>query len=251
MTSPQDPWQQGQQQGQQYGQQPGGYQQQPQQPGHPQQGTPSGGFPQQPGHPQQAGYPQANPYAAPPVSSQETAEVPRPSTVDAAFWIAVVVPVVATVLTVVNFVLVMDLVNGMMSAEFSDLNTQNAETARNVARSIVLGMGIFIAFCYAILTGLWILFGFKMRAGRNWARITLTVFAGIWCLSAIGGLVSGAGGVMGMSQLPEGAELPSGLVILGYVQSGLGLLTMAAFLVLVYLKPSNWYFLATRHRQGR
>ena len=176
-------------------------------------------------------------------------EIPRPRTIDAAFWIAVVVPVVATVLTVVNFVLMMDFMNSVMSAELSELNTQNAATAREVAGAVVMGMGIAFAFFYAILTGLWILFGFKMRAGRNWARITLTVFAGIWCLSALASLASGAGSTMSMAQLPEGVELPSGIMILGYVQSGLGLLAMAAFLVLVYLKPSNWYFLAARHRQ--
>src|SRR5699024_5182031 len=96
VTSPQDPWQQGGSPQQP----PGGY---PQQPGNqPQQypgGPPPGGYPQYPGAAPR-GMP--DPYAAPPPPGQQGGP-PRPTTVETAFWIAVVVPILVTVLTVISF----------------------------------------------------------------------------------------------------------------------------------------------------
>ncbi|MBB5154641.1 hypothetical protein [Saccharopolyspora phatthalungensis] len=220
MTSPQNPWHQG---------------------GYPQGGTPSGGFPQQysqGGYPQ---YPQSNPFAAPPVSSHELGELRRPITVEIAFWIAVVVPLVATVLSVVSYLLLQGFVNDSLAGAATGEAKIDAQIS-SIANGVLLFIFIFLTIVYLILTTLWILFGFKMRAGRNWARVTLTVFAAVWMLAGVIGLIQG--GSTTMSGGLEDVQLPGSYFALSYGQLGLGLVGMIAFTTLVYLKPSNWYFQA-------
>jgi hypothetical protein len=90
-------------------------------------------------------------------------------------------------------------------------------------------------------------FGFKMRAGRNWARITLTVFASIWVVSAVMTLISAAsGGTMFFISLPANVHPPTSITVLGFVQGAVSLVAMAAFIVLVNRKPSSAYFRARR-----
>lgn len=223
MTSPQNPWQQG---------------------GHPQGGTPSGGFPQQQ-YPQ-GGYPQQNPYAAPPVPAQEMNQVPRPITVEIAFWIAVAMPLLAVVLSVVSYMMVQGALNDFVaSATSSDMPAEFQSGMASIVNGVMLFTFIFVTVIFLILTGLWIMFGFKMRAGRNWARITLTVFASIWLLSSIINLIQGGSTVTMTADMPE-FVLPSSYYVMVYVQAGLGLLSMGAFIALVFLQPSNWYFNAAR-----
>ncbi|MFB9568647.1 hypothetical protein [Saccharopolyspora hordei] len=236
MTSPHDPWQQG------------GYPQYPQggtpSGGFPQSSTPSGGFPQQQ---PQGGYPQ-NPYAAPPVPAQEMAQVPRPMTVEIAFWIAIAVPLLVTVLSVVSFMTLQGYLNDTVASVTSDPELAEFQDGMSsFMNGIMLATFIFFTVIYLVLSALWILFGFKMRAGRNWARITLTVFASLWVLSALASLVQGGSSMAVTGEVPE-IELPTSYYVIAYVESGLGLLAMGAFIVLVFLKQSNWYFDAAARR---
>jgi hypothetical protein len=225
VTSPQNPWQQG---------------------GYPQGGTPSGGFPQQ--YPQGGGYPQypqqQNPYAAPPVPSHELNALSRPMTVEIAFWIAVVVPLLATVLSVVSYMMLQGYINDSISS--ASTGTEFDDDIASIANGVMLFFFIFITVVYLILTTLWILFGFKMRVGRNWARITLTVFAAVWALSSVVSLIQG--GTMTTTGELEGVPLPTSYYAMVYVQGGLGLVAMGVFITLVFLKPSNWYFQAASRR---
>ncbi|MHA6805980.1 DUF485 domain-containing protein [Salinifilum ghardaiensis] len=249
MTSPQDPWQQGGSPQQP----PGGNPQHPgnQPPQHP-GGPPSGGFPQYPGGPPSGGFPQhpgapqgmPDPYAAPPPPGQQGG-APRPSTVETAFWIAVVVPILATVLTVLGFVLGQPFAEEVMARQIGDTTPEALEFGRAV---MIVTFGLQ-TFFYLVLTGLWILFGFKMRGGRNWARVTLTVFAALWVVQSLIGLLTGGTGMNPQAAgLPAGVEVPTSMLVLSYVTNGVGLAGMGAFLVLVYLKRSNWYFQAARFR---
>ncbi|WP_460960801.1 hypothetical protein [Parasphingorhabdus pacifica] len=233
MTSPQNPWQQGGQQPQ-YGPPPGGYPQQ----GQPPQGQPPQ-YPQAP--PPPGAYPGAGPYGAPPPPQMNMPE--RPKTIDGAFWIAIVVPLIATVLSIVNMLLAQGMMNDAVSAS---MGSDAPEGAAELANTFVIAGAVFSLIFYAILTGLWILFGFKMRAGRNWARVVLTVFAGIWLLFSIFGLIQGGLGMT--SGVPAGIDVPTSMVVLGYVQPAFGLVAMAAFITLVFLRPSNWYFQAKAHQ---
>lgn len=224
MTSPQNPWQQG------------GYL----------QGTPTGGFAQQNplgAYPQHS---QPNPFAAPPVPTHEIGAAKRPITVEIAFWIAVIVPLLSTVLSVVSYLLLQGFVNdSIASASTGDADIDSQISS--VANGFLLFLFIFATIFYLVLTLLWILFGFKMRIGRNWARITLTVFAAFWMLASLISLISLLQG--GAAALTGGLEgLPGSYFALSYAQVGLGLVGMIAFTTLVFLKPSNWYFQAANRR---
>lgn len=227
VTMPQDP--------SQYGGQP----QYPQQTPYPQ----SGPMPQ---YPQQPGY---NPYAAPQVPAHEMHGPRRPATVETAFWISVVVPLVVTVLTVVSFMLVQGFTEDVINATARDSGIQDGQMMSDIAsatRAAMMVVYIIVTVFYLVLTGLWILFGFKLRAGRGWARVTLTVFAALWVLNALTGLINGG---MTAGTMPEGIEVPGSMLALSYAANGIGLVAMAAFIVLVFLKPSNHYFQAAAYRR--
>ncbi len=222
MTSPHNPWQ------------PSGHQ------------PPAGGFPQQGpqqpgGYPQYQPYQQGSPYAAP--NAPDPEQVRRPGTVEAAFWLAVVVPLVATVLYAVSFFQTQGFVQELLAAEFAG----GQEPAVQAASSMLVVFFAVATFVLVVLTALWIIFGFSLRAGRNWARVTLTVFAAVWVLAALSGLVVG-GSSWAEGELPPGVTEPAALVALGYVRSGLELIAMVAFIVLSYVKPSQSYFAARSYR---
>lgn len=245
VTSPQNPWQQDPSQ-------QSGYQ----------SGTPSGGFPQQ-GYPQQPyqqqpypqqGYQQgaygANPYAAPPVSGSELVAAQRPTTIVVAFWIAIIAPIVVTLLTAGSMLSISQMVDELVASADIETTSPNAPDPASVLNTVVMIMFGIIIFIYAVLTGLWILFGFKMRAGRNWARITLTVFAGLWILRMLptlfgNGLTSTNNMTVQGSQV--NVEPPAALLALNISSGAVSIIAMIAFLVLVWLRPSNWFFKAVRH----
>lgn len=217
MNFPQNPWQQG---------------------GYPQSGTPSGGFPQQ----QPGGYQpySQNPFSAPPVPVHEMAVPQRPATVETAFWIAVVLPLLVTVLNVVSYLVLQGWVQDSIGGSADDVTAEMTSAVNGVMMVFFVVLTIF----YLILTGLWITFGFKLRAGRNWARVTLTIFAAFWAMSSIGTLASG-GMATGLS---ETEALPGGYYALSYVQGGLGVVGTVAFVVLVFTAKSNAYFDASNRR---
>ena len=218
MTTPQGPWQQG------------GYPQYPN----------SGGF----GQP----YPQyqQHPYAAPPVPQQEMAGLSRPKTVEGAFWISIIVPLAVTVISVVGYLLLFNWADEAMASSVRDLGGggQELESTLSAFKAVLMVVFALFTIGYLVLTFLWILFGFKMRAGRNWARVTLSVFASLFALFSVFLLFNGG---VGSGDLPTGVHPPTAYAVLTYVQGGLGLVAMVGFLVLAYVRPSNWYFQAAAH----
>jgi hypothetical protein len=236
VTSPQGPWQQG------------GYSPYQPQGGYPQYPQPGGYYQYQQGnqYPQAGQYLQGSPYAAPPAPAQAMAVPPAP--VSVAFWIGIVVPILATVLGVLNFVFIQEWLNGLVNSSIGGAESDPAglEDTQHAVSTLVVVVGGVAAFFYVILTVLWIVFAFKMRAGRNWARVTLTVFASIWVLSGMYTLINAAGGGTGFLQLPPELHVPSSVVITGFVSGTIGLVSMATFIAMVLLKPSNRYFQARR-----
>ncbi|WP_192827086.1 hypothetical protein [Actinopolyspora erythraea] len=269
MTSPQNPWEQDPSRQENSPQQPGyppdpqsgGFQQPDPQsggfqqsgygpPSYPQQGYPEQGYPQQgypqgqPGDPSQGGYP--NPYAAPPISAQEVEGPPRPNTIDIAFWIAVVVPILFTVLSAVSMLLQWNYMKRILE-DISGASAVMSDDMMRYAMMFGVAFGLIISVVFTVL---WVLFAFKMRAGRNWARITLTVFAGLWMVSALSSMVTAA--APQTVRLPEGGvytlEVSTAQLAMSYAQSIITLLAMIAFIVLVYLKQSNAFFRAAARR---
>lgn len=97
-------------------------------------------------------------------------------------WFAsIAVSLVASILT---YAMTRGAAIDAMVAASPSLSRSEIETAVAVAMVIALILGL-------IMLGLQILFVLKMRAGRNWARIVLTVLAAISTVSGVIGLASG------------------------------------------------------------
>ena len=181
-------------------------------------------------------FPSAQPYPDPHVAA---AQQDRPRVIDAAFWIAIVVPVVATALLAVSLYLLQDLfasATGGLPPEQREL--LNGQFGQNF---VVVLFAAMLAF-YVLLTALWILFGFKLRAGRGWARIALTFFAAAWLVNALSTVATGSGPTGGLQPSSTGPT-----VALGIAQTALGVVGMLAFLVLVWNARSNRFFAAARY----
>ncbi|MBE9374884.1 hypothetical protein IQ251_10560 [Saccharopolyspora sp. HNM0983] len=187
----------------------------------------------------------AQQYPAPQHPAPQPGEA-RPKTAEAAFWISVVIPLLATVLAVVGYLLLLNFISTMFDATAgSGRAAPESDEVLAGLQSFLLVFFISLTVAYLVLTALWIVFGFKMRAGKNWARVVLTVFAGLWVLVSMG-MLPNAGGMTAFSagELPGGVEPPGGLIALGFAQAAVGLLGMIAFLLLAFAGPSNRYFRA-------
>ncbi|MFC9688879.1 hypothetical protein ACFTSF_10085 [Kribbella sp. NPDC056951] len=179
----------------------------------------------------------------PPRSSGFTGR--RPAAVEIAFWIAVVVPPLATALNVAAFVVVKMAVDDVFGTTGGDAQASLVDL-RDKVNGPLLGLFILSTVVYMLVSGLWILLGLKMRSGRHWARITLTAFASLWALSSLVALIGGDTQGFMTADIPPFFELPSSYLVLDYARSALVLLAMTAFIPLVFLRPSNRYFTAQR-----
>lgn len=160
-------------------------------------------------------------------------------TVRIAFWIAVLAPVLSTALYAVTFARTRGFAEQVLSAA---LGPQRQEDVRFASAALAFGFGA-VAFVLVVLSVLWIAFGFRLRAGRGWARVVLTVFAAIWALAAVSGLVNG-GQSWTAGELPPGLAPPAELTALGYGQNAFALVAMVAFLVLVHARSAQRFFAA-------
>lgn len=83
---------------------------------------------------------------------------------------------------------------------------------------------------------LWIVLGVKVRQGRNWARIVVTVLAGLALVSVLVSLI----------QLISPAHLP----IYSYAVSAAGALIDIALLILLWRQPAaGWFNARTAYRR--
>ena len=156
----------------------GPYQDQPQRPHPPHQGQPP--YQGQPG-----GY-----GAMPPMpGGGVTPEPPRPQEVLTAFWLWIASMVVSVIGNVVGFLTLGDRVRSQVRQQ---VGTDPNLSAANVDTIVRIGfiVGAVVALLFVALE---LFFVFKMRAGRNWARIVLTVLGGLSVLLTIVGLRSAAG----------------------------------------------------------
>ena len=159
---------------------------------------------------------------------------------------SIIVPLAVTVISVVGYLLLFNWADEAMASSVRDLGGggQELESTLSAFKAVLMVVFALFTIGYLVLTFLWILFGFKMRAGRNWARVTLSVFASLFALFSVFLLFNGG---VGSGDLPTGVHPPTAYAVLTYVQGGLGLVAMVGFLVLAYVRPSNWYFQAAAH----
>jgi hypothetical protein len=98
--------------------------------------------------------------------------ITRPKAVDSAFQAMLASVGVSAVGTVVNFLLNKALLTSWVTETMDSLPPDQ----RLPPASMVGALQVLLGFSIAIFAGLFVLFATKMRAGRNWARVVLTIF---------------------------------------------------------------------------
>lgn len=159
------------------------------------------------------------PPAAPPLHESElrgARNLPAPQQVQLSFWLWVATVVLGLISAAVGFTQTDTALAAARAVNTSHLSD-------DVLRAAVTVGLVFAAVVAIVFAGLYLLFGFKARAGRNWARITLTVLTAIRVLL-----------------------LATSFSVLGAIT----VLVAVAATVLLFLPASNQFFTAS-NRVGR
>lgn len=187
------------------------------------------GPPQQPG-----GYPQyptpPGQYPMPPAPPERR---PVPADVQTAFqlWFAVAALGVVYLVAALLFVhsdraAFVDQLMDELAKQQPDVAVSRSEVDQLLTLGLV-GTGVILTL---LLGGLTVLFAFKMRKGKNWARMLLTM-AGVFTVFSAIPTIFGAGAATGTSALVMGgAGILQAVVAVGAI-------------VLMHRKESNEYFL--------
>ncbi len=194
---------------------------------------PGGAYPQQP-YPQQ-GYPPPG-YGPPgypgqyPGQDQPSAPLTPPAPVRISFALYLLTALISlvTILLAINSDLWEQAIREA-GGDTQGLDGVTVDTVVTIAKTVTITVGgVFLA--------LYLLFAFKMRAGRNWARITLTVLSALSILS-----VSSTGSVEVAGRTYSSATS----TIVGWV----GVALAVGAIVLMYNSQSNAYFRAVKDRR--
>lgn len=121
--------------------------------------------------------------AAPALNEQElapAAPVDRPKSVDNAFnlWLVIIG------LAVVGLIISLTLGSDDFTKSARDALAGQDKTEQEI-KDYANAAKIFTAIIAIVFVGLYLLFAYKMRAGRNWARITLTVLGALNVVSIL------------------------------------------------------------------
>ncbi|WP_410648849.1 hypothetical protein [Amycolatopsis sp. cmx-4-54] len=152
-------------------------------------------------------------------ASAETSTVTgreRPGTINGAFWAFLASAIIGLLSGVLAFANKDALVEATRNANRQG-GAQLTEAQIDQAATFVIIIGLVIAVAFALL---YLLFAVKLRAGRNWARIVLTVLTALQLISVIF----------------------STNTIVGY----LSVLAAVIGVVLSFTTPSNEYIAATK-----
>ena len=152
-----------------------------------------------------------------------------PGSVKGAFLVYVIVAVLA----VVGIALV------LTSNVWNDAIRDSVTTSGINAQSLVNTVKIISVAFGVIFLALYLFFAFKMRAGRNWARIVLTVLSGLSILSSFS--ASGSVNLNGHVYKSSSAQIS------GWISVVLSVVAI----VLMYLSASNQYFKASKAARSR
>lgn len=173
--------------------------------------------PPPPEHSGQAGY-----GAMPPMPPAEAQQAPEPPTeVQAGFWGFLV----SALIVLVSGLLIIGQRDQLADASRKAVRENGQRVSDAQLDTFVTASVITTIVIAVIIAGLYVLFAFKARAGRNWARIVLTIIA----VLALIGLAFGGGG--------------------GSVLGIIGRVLAIASAVALYLPNSNHYFTAAKARR--
>jgi hypothetical protein len=137
---------------------------------------------------------------APPPPGPES--ISRPKAVDTAFQLSLASTAVGAVSTLVTMLFDSAWLHQTVRQTMSDSGLR--ATAREVEGmtsmfQIAIGLGV------VVFVGVFVLFAVKMRAGRNWARVVITVFAGFSGVSFLSGLATAGADLTLMWSLADAA----------------------------------------------
>ncbi len=167
-------------------------------------------------------------YEPAPSLPNEDGPLSRPKAIDSAFQASLVSTAIGAVSAVFTFLLdrqfVVDMTRQVMESPGADQGFTEEQLINVYRFSMIIGIGVFV--------GLNLLFTYKMRAGRNWARLVLTIFTAIGALSFLSAMAS------------SGAELE---LMWSLAQTAFGVTAV----VYMYRKESTAYFLAYKQRRMR
>ena len=148
-----------------------------------------------------------------------------PGSVKGAFLIYLIAALLAAVGVVLS--LTSNVWNQAVAAAGSNTSGVDTQTLVNTVKITTAVVGV-------ILLGLYLLFAFKMRAGRNWARIVLTVLSALSILSLAS--ASSSVNVNGTVYKSSSTQLT------GWIGGALAVVGI----VLMFLPASNAYFSASK-----
>ena len=151
-------------------------------------------------------------------ANQPAVAPPRPGTIEGAFWsfiASTVIGLVGGFLIFANRDTLVDTMRDASRRAGNGLTDAQIDQAVNITMIVAVVIAVIIAALY-------LLFAFKLRAGRNWARIVLTVITALQLLSVLAGQST----------------------VLGYV----AVLAAVIGVVLSFLTPSNNYIAAVKAR---
>jgi len=195
-----------------------------------------GGYPgqQPPGYPAgQGGYPgyPGGPAGYPGSGGAPVSEPVRPVTVTAAFWCWIAVIAAWAVSLII--LLTSSAWDQALAAATNTANRSSTSTVVVDAQSVINFVRVFSVVVFVIAAGLYLLFAFKMQAGRNWARITLTVLG---ILGVLGSITPSSRSVTVNGQVYASSSGP------GWITA---VLTLAA-VVLMFVGGANEFFTASK-----
>ncbi|RLK60659.1 hypothetical protein [Actinokineospora cianjurensis] len=133
--------------------------------------------------------PQNNPYqplpSAPPVDAGYGQPVARPASVENSFKLWVLNALLGVVGFILTLLLGVDALRENAAREIAKQNTTGVDVDTVVTAGLVFAGVLAVGFF-----ALYLLFAFKMRAGRNWARMTLAILGTIGILLSVLGLLT-------------------------------------------------------------
>jgi hypothetical protein len=152
------------------------------------------------GPPPAGGQPYGSPYPGqqpPPGFAPRgpAAPVEKPKDVETAFRLGLLAVVIGIIGIALSFALAGPSIDAAIAA-----NPLPPGITEQQFRQIALVSSIVVAVLLLVVIALYLLFLFKMRAGRNWARIMTTIFAAIWIAFGLFGLL-GIGEVLAAGPL--------------------------------------------------
>ena len=173
-----------------------------------------------------------NPAYPPPPPYQNQAAAARvdpPGSVNGAFFIYVLAALVALIGIILT----------LTSSVWTDAIAANVNTSGTNVHTLVNTVKITTAVFGVIFLALYLFFAFKMRAGRNWARIVLTVLSALSIISSFSSSTTVT--VNGHVYKSTSTQF------VGWIGVALAIIAI----VLMFLPASNAYFTASKAARQR